>query len=366
MGKAHSNAWARVSEFFSPELEPELRLVVGRDLKGAKDLARRFGWASASDDWRSVLKRPDIQIVDVSTPGNLHKVMAIEALKAGKHVLCEKPLANNLAEAKAMLAAAKAAKARFGARAMTVFNYRFIPAVQLARQLIQSGKLGRIYHWRSAYLQDWIVDPDFPYVWRFDKAKAGSGALGDLAAHSIDLARFLVGEIREVAGQTETFIKERRLPSGRGKARVTVDDAAIFMARFENGALGSFEVSRFAAGRKNSNGFEINGEHGSLSFNLEDMNRLQYYERRAPENLRGFKNILVTEAGHPYAGNWWPAGHILGYEHTFVHQVYEFLQAIAKKTPMAPGFEDGLKCQQVLEAVQASAKKKRWARVSKP
>ncbi|MES2202141.1 MAG: Gfo/Idh/MocA family oxidoreductase, partial [candidate division FCPU426 bacterium] len=275
MGRTHSNAFSRVGQFFDPKLLPEMAVICGRDAAATQEMARRFGWAEASTDWKSVVRRDDIDLVDVATTGNTHKEMVIAAAAAGKHILCEKPLANTLAEARAMLAAVKKAKVLH----MVGFNYRFVPAISLAKRMIQQGKLGRIFEWRAQYLQDWIVDPKFPMVWRLDKKQAGSGALGDIAAHSIDLARYLVGEIDEVVGMTTTFIKERRVPGSSRRAKVTVDDAAAIMARFKNGATGTFEASRFATGRKNANGFEIFGDKGSLSFNLEDLNRLKFYDR---------------------------------------------------------------------------------------
>lgn len=370
MGRAHSNAFARVGQFFEPGLNPVMAVVCGRDKAGTQALARRFGWQEASTDWKEVVRRKDIGLVDVSTTGNTHLPMVEAAAKAGKAIFCEKPLANTLPEARAMLAAVKKA----GVPHMVNFNYRFTPAVSLARQFIKEGKLGRIFHWRSVYLQDWIVDPAFPMVWRLDRKLAGSGSLGDIAAHSIDMARFLVGDIDEVTGMTQTFIKERNLPGkadgglgakkGSGKGKVTVDDAVAFLARFKNGVFGTFEATRFATGRKNFNGWEINGEKGSLVFNFEDMNRLQFYDRTQKSREQGFKNIMVTEGDHPYTAAWWPAGHIIGYEHTFVHAVYELLNNLAAKKMPSPNFEDGVRCQEVLEAVQRSADSKKWVKVS--
>ena len=369
MGKAHSNAFCRVTQFFDPKVRPGMAVVCGRNEAGARALADRFGWQEVSTDWKETVNRPDIDVVDVVAPGNLHLPMVLEAARAGKAIICEKPLANTLKEARTMLAAVKKAKVLHS----LIHNSRFVPAVSLAKQFIKEGKLGRLFHWRSVYLQDWIVDPKFPMVWRLDKKQSGSGALGDIAAHSIDLARFLVGEIDEVSGMTETFIKERSIPAsmeglvaeaGRGKAKVTVDDAALFLARFKNGVIGSFEASRFATGRKNFNGFEINGEKGSLVFNFEDMNRLKYYDRTQPGREQGFRDIMVTEGSHPYAGHWWPAGHIIGYEHGFVHQIYEILNAFAAGKSPVPNFEDGVRNQEVLEAVERSARIRRWVTTS--
>ena len=360
MGKAHSNAFSRVGQFFDPKAAAVMSVICGRDPKATAEMAERFGWHEASTDWKAVVRRKDIDLVDVATTGNTHKEMVLAAAAAGKHILCEKPLANTLAEARAMLAAVKKAKVLH----MVGFNYRFVPAIAMAKRMIQQGKLGRIFEWRAQYLQDWIVDPKFPMVWRLDKKQAGSGALGDIAAHSIDLARYLIGEIDEVVGMTQTFISERRVPGTGKKAKVTVDDAAAFLARFKNGVMGTFEASRFATGRKNSNGFEIYGEKGSLAFNLEDLNRLKFYDRTEKASEQGFKDILVTEASHPYTEKWWPSGHIIGYEHTFVHEAYELLNCLATGKMPVPNFEDGVRCQEVLEAVERSAKSRRWIKIS--
>jgi predicted dehydrogenase len=337
-----------------------MAVACGRDLKGARELADRFGWKAASDDWKTVVRRRDIGLVDVAASGYMHKPMVLEAAKAGKAILCEKPLANSLKEAREMLAAVKKA----GVPAMTGFNYRFVPAVALAKRFLDQGKLGKIFHWRAVYLQDWIVDPKFPLVWRLQKNLTGSGALADIGAHSIDLARYLVGEIEEVTGMTRTFIKERPFPGRQGKGKVTVDDAVAFLARFKNGVFGTFEASRFATGRKNYNRFEINGEKGSLVFNLEEMNKLEFFDATQKSTEQGFKAISVTGAGHPYAGNWWPSGHILGYEHSFVHEIYELLNSLAKGRTPSPSFEDGVKCQEVLEAVERSAKSGKWIKIN--
>jgi predicted dehydrogenase len=298
--------------------------------------------------------------VDVSTPGDSHAEIAIAAARAGKAVFCEKPLANTLAEAKAMLAAVKKA----GVAHMICHNYRRAPAVQLARQLVAGGRLGRIHHYRATYLQDWIVDPKFPLVWRLQKHLAGSGALGDLASHAVDLARFLVGEITEVAGALETFVKRRPLVDNPKKTgTVTVDDAAIALVRFANGALGSVEASRMAPGRRNWNRFEINGSDGSLAFDLERLNELEVFFRDDARAEQGFRRILVTEREHPYVQAWWPPGHILGWEHTFTHTVYDLLQALDKKKVPSPSFEDGVRNQAVLHAVERAAASRRWIKV---
>jgi predicted dehydrogenase len=368
MGKAHSNAYRQVAHFFPDvQLRPVLRALCGRDAAGVQAAAKQFGWAEVETDWRKLVARPDIGLIDISTPGDTHAPIAIAAAEAGKHVFCEKPLANTLAEARAMQAAVE----RAGVVGMVNFNYRRVPAVQLAQRLIASGRLGRIYHWRAVYLQDWIMDPQFPLVWRLQKDLAGAGTLGDLGAHSIDLARMLIGEISAVTGLTETFIKQRPLlaasdaglgaTGGAALGDVTVDDAALFLARFANGAVGSFEVTRFAKGRANYNSFEINGEKGSLVFNLERLNELQVLLADDQADVAGFRTVLVTDgANHPYADAWWPAGHIIGWEHTFTHGIYDLLNGIATGNAPAPTFEDGLRCQAVLEAVERSAGSKQW------
>ena len=299
-----------------------------------------------------------MDLVDVVTPGYAHRGIVLAALEAGKHVLCEKPLANTLEEAREMAVAAKEA----GTVNMVCFNYRRAPAVQLARKLIEEGRLGEIRHWRAAYLQDFVVDPAFPLIWRFRKELAGSGALGDIGAHIIDLAHFLVGPIAEVTGMTETFVKERPLEEGAGTGGVTVDDAAAFLARFEGGAIGTFEASRFAAGRRNKNAFEINGSRGSVAFDLERMNELEVYFTDDPDDVQGFRTVSVTQPDHPYAGAWWPPGHILGYEHTFVHTIKDLLGGIRTGKSPAPTFEDGYRCQAVLDAVERSAASGEWSK----
>lgn len=368
MGQAHSNAYRQVAHFF-PDLKvrPLLRTLCGRDEAAVAAAAAQLGWESYETDWRRLVARDDIGLVDISTPGDTHVAIAIAAAEAGKHVFCEKPLANSLAEARQMCAAVE----RAGVIGMVNFNYRRVPAVELARRLIADGRLGRIYHWRAVYLQNWIMDPHFPLVWRLQKERAGTGALGDLGAHIVDLARMLVGEIETVTGLTETFIRQRPVEAandarlgataGDRMGEVTVDDAALFLARFTNGAVGSFEVTRFAKGRANFNSFEINGEKGSLVFNLERMNELQLLLTDEQTDVTGFRTILVTDgAHHPYVGAWWPAGHIIGWEHTFTHGVYDLLNGIADGVAPAPSFVDGLRCQAVLDAVERSAGSRQW------
>ncbi len=372
MGKAHSHAYRDVSMFFPDTgTEPAMKVICGRDEAAVRQAATEFGWQECDTSWRRVVARDDIDVVDICTPGNEHVRMAIAALNAGKHLICEKPLANNLKEAREMLKAAK----RSRKKTMVAFNYRRVPAIALARELIREGKIGQIYHWRAVYLQDWILDPDFPLVWRLQKSKAGSGPHGDLNAHIVDLAYHLVGEIDSVVGAETTFIKERPLVdsvgaslrassgSGRRKGKVTVDDATLFLARFKNGAIGSFEGTRFAAGRRNHNRFEINGSKGSIAFNLEKMNELQYFSREDEGHVQGFREIIVNEGVHPYISAWWPPGHIIGWEHTFIHEIKDFLEAIAANRKASPDFEEGTRVQAVLEAVSLSAKSKKWVKV---
>jgi predicted dehydrogenase len=358
MGRAHSNAWRQVARFFDVPREPVLKVVCGRDESGVREAARVYGWEEHATDWQEVVNRDDIDLVDICTPGDTHAPIAIAAARARKIVFCEKPLANTLAEAEAMLEAVRAA----GVPHMICHNYRRAPAVALAKRIIEEGRVGEIYHYRGTYLQDWIVDPDFPRVWRLEKAKAGSGALGDIASHSIDLARYLVGEITEVSGMLKTFITERPARAGSSEtAPVDVDDAALALVRFEGGAVGTIEGSRFAAGRKNYNRFEINGSRGSLAFDLERMNELELYTEEGPDS--GFRTILVTDPAHPYVNGWWPPGHIIGYEHTFTHTVLDLLKAVAEKHLPSPNFEDGVRNQRVLDAIERSSASRRWESV---
>ncbi len=368
MGRSHSNAYRQVAAFFPDlPLRPVMKAICGRDAAGVQAAADQFGWESIETDWKQLIARDDIGLIDIATPGDTHAAIAIAAAEHGKHVFCEKPLANTLAESRAMLEAVNKA----GVVGMVNFNYRRVPAVQLAKSLISSGRLGKIYHWRSVYLQDWIMDPNFPLVWRLNKDTAGSGTLGDLGAHSIDLARMLVGEISEVTGMTETFIKQRPTLAGTtgglgaaGSAEmgeVTVDDAALFLTRFDNGAVGTFEVTRFAKGRANYNSFEINGSKGSLRFNLERMNELDVMLEDDQGDVAGWRNVLVTNGGeHKYVGAWWPAGHIIGWEHTFTHGVLDLMNGIAVGKSPDPTFEDGLRCQAVLDAIEHSAGSRQW------
>jgi predicted dehydrogenase len=364
MGRTHSQAWRSVDAFFDLPLRPAMVAVAGRSAEGTAQAAEKLGWAGAETDWKRLIDRDDVQIIDICTPGDSHAEIAVAALAAGKHVICEKPLANTVAEAEAMTAAAKEAAA-LGVRSMVAFNYRRVPAVALARRFVEEGMLGEIRHVRAQYLQDWIVDPEFPLVWRLQKDKAGSGALGDIGAHIIDAAEFVTGErLTGVAALTETFVKERPLAAsssglsaggGTGRGAVTVDDAALFIGRLSGGGLASFEATRFATGRKNALRIEINGALGSLAYDFESMNDLWFHDHTIDSAEHGFRRVLVTEPDHPYAGAWWPPGHGLGYEHAFVHETKDFLEAIAAGTDPTPSFEDGLRVQRVLAAVEKSA-----------
>lgn len=364
MGAAHSQAWRTADRFFDLPLDPDLAVLCGRDAARAAEAARRWGWRESATDWKDLLERDDVSLVDICTPGDTHAEIAIAALDAGKHVLCEKPLANTVAEARAMAAAAERAAAR-GVRSTVGFNYRRVPAVALARQLVADGRIGEVRHVRGSYLQDWIVDPEFPLVWRLQRDRAGSGALGDIGAHVVDLAQFVTGDrLTGVSALTETFVRERPLPEassglaasgGTGRGPVTVDDAALFLGRLAGGGLASFEATRFATGRKNALRLEVNGSLGSLAFDFEAMNELSFFDGAEDATTAGFRRILVTEPGHPYAGAWWPPGHGLGYEHTFVHEIADLVRDLASGTDPVPSFADGLQVQLVLDAVQRSA-----------
>lgn len=354
MGKAHSNAYRQVGRFFDLPFDFRLHTICGRTEELLVLAQRNLGWEHAETDWRKVVADPEIDVIDVSSPGYLHAEMAIAAAEAGKIVFCEKPLANTLAEAESMLAAVEKAGVPNG----VFHNYRKAPAVALAKRLIDDGRLGEIRHFRATYLQDWIADPAFPMVWRLKKQYAGSGAHGDLNSHLTDLARMLVGEITAVSGLLNTFIPERA--GAKGSEAVDVDDAALFLARFASGAVGSFEATRFAVGRKNFNRFEINGSRGSLAFNLERMNELEFFSLDDPADAQGFRTINVTESTHPYAGRFWPSGHIIGYEHTFINWLADASIAIDAGKPISPGFRDGYECQRVLDAVEVSHQTRSW------
>jgi predicted dehydrogenase len=371
MGKAHSNALQRIGMFFNPSAKVGMKAICGREEAWVRESAEKFGWEGYETSWEKLIQRQDIDIVDITAPSNAHKEIALAAAEAGKHIFCEKPLALNLKDAREMLAAAQ----KNNIKHQIGFNYRFAPAIQLAKKLIDQGKIGKIFHFRGFYLQDWIIDPEFPLVWRLDKNVAGSGSHGDLGAHLIDAARYLVGDFDRVMGMSKTFVKQRpiveKMTGLSGKAQegarmgdVTVDDATLFLTEFENGALGSFEATRFAAGHKNAMSFEINGDKGSLKFEFERMNELQYFNRSDEEGAQGFRLIQASEGIHPYMSAWWPAGHVIGYEHTFVHELYEFVEAISNNKPTTPDFLDGVKCSQVLEAVDVSIEEGQWIKVN--
>ncbi len=367
MGKAHSHAYRNVNAFFDLSVHVRMHTLCGRTEGPLKEAAAQFGWENTETDWRKLLANPEIDVVDIATPGNMHAEIAIAAAKAGKAVLCEKPIGNTLAEAEAMLKAVQDAGVPHG----VFHNYRKAPAVALAKRMIESGDLGEIYHFRANYLQDWIVDPSFPLVWRLRKEVCGSGTHGDLAAHIIDTARYLVGEFSEVSGLLHTFIKERPMlegaaaglgvaHAGKQMGEVDVDDASLFMARFKSGALGMFEASRFCQGRKNYNRWEVNGSKGSLVFNLERMNELEYYTDSDASGEKGFRLIQATDSSHPYAGNYWPVAHIIGYGETFTSLIADAMRNLAEGKRIEPDFVDGYENQRVLDAVERSSASKSW------
>ncbi|MET4781137.1 Gfo/Idh/MocA family oxidoreductase [Glaciihabitans sp. UYNi722] len=364
MGAAHSQGWRVAPRFFDLPLRPSMDVVVGRNAEPAAEAADRWGWRESETDWRRVIERDDIDLVDIVTPGNTHAEIAIAALEAGKHILCEKPLANTVAEAEAMADAAATAAER-GVFAMVGYTYRRVPAATFARDLVAAGRIGEVRQVRANYLQDWLVNAEAPLTWRMNKELAGSGSLGDIGAHAIDLAQFITGQrLVSVSGILETLVKERPVlaishglsgVAGTERGPVTVDDVALFTGRFESGVLGSFEATRFSTGRKNAFRIEVAGSLGAISFDLEELNTLSFYDATAPALERGFTRILVTESEHPYAGAWWPTGHLIGYEHGFSHQVRDLVDAIAAGTQPTPSFADGLQVQRVLDAVETSS-----------
>jgi predicted dehydrogenase len=378
MGRTHSNAFLKVDKFFDVPVHPVMHTIAGRNQAELKEFQQRWGWRNSTTDWREAVENDEIGLVDIGTPNHLHAEMSIAALEAGKHVACEKPLAGTLADARQMRDAAKKARK---SKTFVWYNYRRVPAIALAHQLCRDGKLGRIFHVRAFYLQDW-GGPGVPLLWRFQKKYAGSGAHGDLNAHIVDMARFITGdEITEVVGSiAETFIKERDIPSegakggiaggtkgGSKKGKSDVDDAVLFLARFKGGAVASFEASRLATGNQNKNGIEINGEKGSIRFNFEDMNKLEFYDTTVERRVQGWTNIMVTHGGdHPYVGNWWPDAHIIGYEHGFINQVADMMNVLGGKPPVVPlpDFEDAYKTQQVLEAAIVSAQQRSPVKVA--
>jgi predicted dehydrogenase len=356
MGKAHTNALKKLPYMMYPPVAiPRLVAIAGRDEAATAEAAKRYGYEKYYTDWHQLIEDPDVQVFDNGGPNNVHAEPCIAAAQAGKHVFCEKPLARTALEAKTMLDAVTKA----GVKHMVAFNYRFVPAIMQARKIIESGALGRIFHFRAVYLQEWIIDPNFEKIWRLDKEIAGSGALGDLGAHVIDLARFLVGEPTRVSGLTKTFVKERPLPGGKGRGTVDVDDAFISLFEFDNGAIGTIEASRFCQGRRNYNSFEINGENGTIVFNLERLSELNvYWANEEPKETRGFHNVIIGEGYHPYMSNWWPSGHLIGWEHSFVHEFDNFLGAIVGRNEVAPygaTFEDGYRNAVICDAIVESS-----------
>ena len=366
MGRAHSSAWRQAPRFFPLKANVELHTICGRHPASLQAARAQLGWQHATTDWKEIVESPLIDIVDISVPPNLHAEIAIAAAKNGKHILCEKVFATTVKEAEQMLAAVNRAKVVH----MVCHNYRRIPAIALAKRMMTEGALGRIYHFRARYAQDRLADPDFPLDWRMQKETSGSGVHSDINSHIIDLGRYLVGEFKEVLGLLNTFVPERPLADSlargaRKMGKVNVPDSAAFLGWMDNGVMANLEATRYALGRKNHIEIEINGSHGSIYFDFEDMNRLKFYNGADPADRRGFRDIYVTERDgvHPYVGNWWPPGHGLGYEQTFVHTIADFVNACAEGKSVQPTFEDGLKNQRVLAAVEESAQKGKWAKV---
>ncbi len=363
MGKAHTNAYCQAPRFFSSEYRPVLKALCARNAEKAKSFADNWGYESIETDWRELLKRDDIHAIDICTPNNLHKEIAVEAAKAGKMILCEKPLAMDVAEGEVMCQAVEQA----GVANMVWYNYRRAPAVTLAKQLIDEGRLGRIFHYRAFFLQDWTINEDVPQggaaTWRLDAEAAGSGVTGDLLAHCIDTAIWLNGPIRDVTAMTETFVKERMHAETGKKEPVNIDDACAFLCHFENGSLGLFESTRYARGHKALDTFEINGEHASIAWDLHDLHRLQYFDYNDDSIVRGWRNVHVSDGDQPYMGNWWVPGLQIGYEHTFIHQVADFLKSLETGEPMHPSFRDALETQRVCDAVLKSGKNRNWENV---
>lgn len=364
MGRAHSNAYLKVNRFFDLEYQPVLKAVCARSADKVRAFADNWGWESVETDWRRLVERDDIDAIDIGSPNNTHRDIVLAAAKAGKMILCEKPLAMSAAEGLEMTEAVEKA----GVPNMVWFNYRRVPAITLAKQFMDEGRLGRVFHYRAKYLQDWTISPDLPQggasLWRLDADVAGSGVTGDLLAHSIDTALWLIGGVDRVCAMTETFIKERPLQDAPGTVKsVTIDDACAFLARFKNGALATFESTRYARGRKNQNTFEVNGELGSLYFDLEDAHQLQYFDHRNDSQSRGWRTILVTDSDHPYMGHWWVPGCVIGYEHTFINALADFLGGLASGVPVRPNFRDALETQYICDAVLDSAKTETWKTV---
>jgi len=363
MARAHSNAYRKVSNFFDLKRKPVLQAACGRDKKQLRAFTKKWGYAAMETDWRKLIERDDIDAVDICAPNNLHCEMALAAAKAGKMILCEKPLAMDVKEGKKMVDAVTKAKVRN----MVWYNYRRVPAVTMAKQLIDEGKLGRIFHFRAKFLQDWTIASDLPQggtaLWRLDVKAAGSGVTGDLLAHCIDTARWLNGEVDQVSAMTETFIKKRKHTLTGKMQKVGIDDACAFLARFKNGSLSTFESTRYARGHKAQYVFEINGEHASIAWDLHDLHRLEFFDHRDEGKLRGWRSIHITDSDHPYMDKWWVPGLQIGYEHSFVHGVADFIQSLETRKSVQPDFKDALRTQAVCEAVLKSAKKGKWVKV---
>ncbi len=343
MGKAHSNAYCQVNHFFDVKTKPRLKVICGRNRKSLETMAARWGWEEIADDWRAVVERPDIDAVDICVPNVLHAPIAIAAAKAGKMVLCEKPLATSLVEAEQMAEAAK------NVPTLVWFNYRRVPAIAFAHRLVEEGRIGQVFHYRATYLQEWGNDPTRPPGWKLDKAAAGSGVLGDLMSHSLDTAMYLNGPIRELCAMSHTFVPGR-----------TVDDATFVLAKFLNGSVGSFEATRYAVGRRNYNAFQIHGAKGMAGFNLEDLNRLEFFDATEAPNLQGIRSLLVTGPDQPYSTNFWKPGHIIGYEHTFIATLGDFLDSLDKGQPHHPNFTDAVEVQRVIDAAERSVAGREW------
>ncbi len=365
MGRTHANGFRRVSNFFDLPIKPVLKAACGRDEAKLKSYAEKWGWETTETDWRKLIDRADIDIIDICTPNDSHAEIAIAAARAGKMVMCEKPLSLDGPQGEEMVREIEKA----GVANMVWYNYRRVPAVTLAKQIIDSGKLGKIFHYRAKFLQDWTINADIPQggagLWRLDAAAAGSGVTGDLLAHCIDTALWLNGGIETVSAMTETFVKERKHTATGEMQKVGIDDACAFLARFGNGSLATFESTRYARGHKALYTFEINGENASIAWDLHDLHRLQFFDYKDEGQLRGWRSIHVTDPDHPYMGNWWVPGLQIGYEHTFVHQVADFLSGVAEGKPAAPTFRDALETQYVCDAVLASAKSGQWTPVAK-
>jgi predicted dehydrogenase len=359
MGRAHSNAYQRVNQFFDVAYRPVLKAVAARSRDKVEAFARRWGWERAETDWRKLVESPEIDVIDICSPNNTHHEIALAAAAAGKMILCEKPLAMDVAQAREMTRAVE----KSGKPNMVWFNYRRVPAISLAKQLIEEGRIGKVFHYRATYLQDWTISPKVPVggaaTWRLDKEVAGAGVSGDLSTHNIDTALWLNGPIASVCGMIEIFIKDRQRPDGT-PAKVELDDVCTFMARFANGSNGTFEATRYARGRKNKNSFEVNGERGSIYFDLEDMHQLQYFSHDDASAVQGWRTILVTGAEHPYMANWWVPGCVIGYEHTFVNALADFLKGLETGERVRPDFRDALETQAVADAVLESAQQQKW------